>query len=705
MNIDLMKNLFAISVLAFCLAGCGAEDVEKTFVNVGNPLVRDNYTADPAPMVASDGRLYVFCGHDECFEDRPGYEGKYGFNITEWLCYSTEDMHTWTDHGVVMKPTDFSWAVGEAWASQVVEAGGRYWFYVSTQCGEPDCKAIGVAVSDSPAGPFRDALGHALILDDMTDNGPRGWWNDIDPSVMIDDDGTPWLCWGNGTCFLVRLKRNMTELDGEIKVLPMENYVEGPWIYKKNGHYYNVYASMGDGRETISYAMAPSMEGPWTCMGELTGMAEDSFTIHPGVIGYKGKSYLFYHNSSLSLDGYGPATGRRSICVDEMFYNPDGTICPVTQTRAGVSLKGLSGYVGTPAEGVPASTNVPVKEYPCVDGQGRATFKISADDAHDVVVDICGRKYPMTKGEDGMWTATTDPLVAGFHYYFMEVDGARFVDPATETFYGCGMMAGGIEIPEPAEDAAYYTFDKAVPHGQVRECRYWSDIEQSMRRCYVYTPAEYERGRRRYPVLYLQHGMGEDERGWHQQGRIADILDNQIASGKCEPMIVVMDYGNCGYSIGAVPGETHATFGASFTPILIREIIPFIESTFRVKTGREHRAMAGLSWGGHQTFVTALANLDKFAWIGAFSGAIFLAPGTDLRTIYGGVFADADKFNDDVRLLFMGMGSEEDFGIGKLSAALSEIGIDNVYYESPGTHHEWLTWRRCLNEFVQLLWK
>ncbi|MBQ8483398.1 MAG: family 43 glycosylhydrolase [Bacteroidales bacterium] len=700
-----MKKFYVFVIAVLGLSSCARELEQKTFINVGNPLVRDNYTADPAPMVASDGRLYVFCGHDECFEDRPGYEGKYGFNITEWLCYSTEDMHTWTDHGVVMKPTDFDWSVGEAWASQVVEADGKYWFYVSTQCGDPDCKAIGVAVADSPAGPYADAIGRPLIVDDMTPNGPRGWWNDFDPTVMIDDDGTPWLCWGNGTCFLVRLKRNMTELDGEIKVLPMENYVEGPWLYKRDGRYYNVYASMGQGRETISYAMAPSVEGPWTYMGELTGMGDDSFTIHPGVIDYKGKSYLFYHNSTLSLDGYGPATGRRSICVDEMFYNTDGTIRPVLQTLAGVSLKGLSGYVGTPAEGVPASTNVPAKEYPCVDGQGRATFKVSADDAHDVVVDICGRKYPMTRGEDGMWMATTDPLVVGFHYYFIEVDGARFVDPATETFYGCGMMAGGIEIPEPAGDAAYYTFDRSVPHGQVRECQYWSDIEQSMRRCYVYTPAEYEKGRKKYPVLYLQHGMGEDERGWHQQGKMANILDNQIAAGKCEPMIVVMDYGNCGYSIGAVPGETHATFGASFTPILIREIIPFIESTFRVKADREHRAMAGLSWGGHQTFVTTLANLDKFAWIGAFSGAIFLAPGTDLRTIYDGVFADADKFNRDVHLLFMGMGSEENFGTEKLSAALSEIGIDNVYYESPGTHHEWLTWRRCLNEFVQLLWK
>ncbi len=333
-----MKRLLTMIAVGICLTACSQKAEQKTFVYEGNPIVRDNYTADPAPMVASDGRLYVFCGHDECFEDRPGYEGQYGFNITEWLCYSTEDMKTWTDHGVVMKPTDFTWAVGEAWASQAVEGpDGKYYFYVSTQCGDPNCKAVGVAVADNPAGPYVDAIGKPLVIDSMTDNGPRGWWNDIDPSVMIDDDGTPWMSWGNGTCFLVKLKKNMVELDGEIMVLPMENYVEGPWIYKRDGHYYNVYASMGEGRETISYAMAENIEGPWTSMGELSGMAEDSFTIHPGVIDYKGKSYLFYHNSTISLDGYGPATGRRSICVDEMFYNADGSIRPVIQTKAGIA--------------------------------------------------------------------------------------------------------------------------------------------------------------------------------------------------------------------------------------------------------------------------------------------------------------------------------------------------------------------------------
>lgn len=357
-------------------------------------------------------------------------------------------------------------------------------------------------------------------------------------------------------------------------------------------------------------------------------------------------------------------------------------------------------------EGVPALTNVPEMKYPCVDNSSRATFKLKAPEARDVQVDICGKKWPMTKGADGVWSVTTDPLVVGFHYYFLIVDGVAVNDPASETFFGCGKMASGIEIPETPEAAAYYTYDKSIPHGQVRECHYYSSVENKERRCFVYTPAGYDTNvSKRYPVLYLQHGMGEDERGWSQQGKMANILDNQIASGKCVPMIVVMDYGNCGYIHGTKPGETREEFGALFTPILLNDIIPYIDSTFRTLTDRDNRAMAGLSWGGHQTFNTTLANLDKFAYIGAFSGAIFLPPQADIRQVYDGVFADAGKFNSQVHTLFLGMGSEENMGSRQLSEKLKAAGINNVYYESPGTHHEWLTWRRCLNEFLPLIFK
>lgn len=369
-----------------------------------------------------------------------------------------------------------------------------------------------------------------------------------------------------------------------------------------------------------------------------------------------------------------------------------------------VFLAMTSAYAAAPAEGVPASTNIPEAIYPCVDSSSRATFRIHAPEALDVKVDICGKKYDMTRDADGNWMATTDPLVVGFHYYFLVIDGVSVIDPATEAFFGCGKMSGGIEIPESSEAAAYYTFNKDIPHGQVRECKYYSELENGERRCFVYTPAEYESAvDKRYPVLYLQHGMGEDERGWHQQGMMANILDNQIAAGKCVPMIVVMDYGNCGHIFGSRPGETHETFGASFTPILLNEVIPFIESNFRTLTDRDNRAMAGLSWGGHETFQTTLYNLDKFAHIGSFSGALFLRDSID--KVYDGVFADAAAFNGKVRTLFLGMGSEEGFGSDRISKSLTEAGINNVYYESPGTHHEWLTWRRCLNEFLPLIFK
>ena len=357
------------------------------------------------------------------------------------------------------------------------------------------------------------------------------------------------------------------------------------------------------------------------------------------------------------------------------------------------------------ATSVVATTVIPEAQYPRVHPDGKAEFRLHAPGAKDVKVDICGKKYDMTRDADGNWTATTDPLVVGFHYYFLLVDGVSVIDPASEAFYGCGRMSGGIEIPESTEASAYYTFNPETRHGQVRECQYFSKTENAARRCFIYTPAEYETsGDKRYPVLYLQHGMGEDERGWHQQGMMANILDNQIAAGKCEPMIVVMDYGNCGYIHGARKGEKRDDFGATFTPILLNDIIPYIDSTFRTKTDRDNRAMAGLSWGGHQTLQTTLYNLDKFAHIGTFSGALFFDP-AKIKELYGGVFADAGSFNSRVKTLFLGIGSEENSGTEKISAALTEAGINNTLYISPGTHHEWLTWRRCLNEFLPLIFK
>lgn len=370
-----------------------------------------------------------------------------------------------------------------------------------------------------------------------------------------------------------------------------------------------------------------------------------------------------------------------------------------------ISAEGCrAGNLLSEPEGRVATTTIPEAQYPRVLSDGSATFRVHAPKAQDVKVGICGRKYDMTKDDEGYWTTTTAPLVVGFHYYFIDVDGVNVIDPSSEAYYGCGRMAGGIEIPESEEAAAYYSFNPQIAHGQVRECRYFSKIENAPRRCYVYTPADYDRsGDKRYPVLYLQHGMGEDERGWHQQGMMANILDNQIAAGKCREMIVVMDYGNCGYIHGTRKGESQAEFGASFPPILINELIPYIQENFRTIDDRQSRAMAGLSWGGHQTWATALTNLDKFAHIGTFSGALFFNH-AEIDKLYNGVFADADGFNKKVKTLFVGKGTEENFS-ENVSKTLTGIGINNTYYESPGTHHEWLTWRRCLNEFLPLIFK
>lgn len=356
--------------------------------------------------------------------------------------------------------------------------------------------------------------------------------------------------------------------------------------------------------------------------------------------------------------------------------------------------------------GISSEYNIPEGQYPIVNRDLSATFRIQAPSAQSMQVDICGKKYPMTKDASGIWEATTDPLVVGFHYYFLLIDGVSVVDPGSQTFFGCGRMASGIEIPEPKAESAYYSYQKDIPHGQVRECYYFSKVEGKQRRCFVYTPAEYETNpTKRYPVLYLQHGMGEDETGWSRQGKMAFILDNQISEKKCVPMIVVMDYGNCGYIHGTKKGESQKEFGALFTPILINDIIPYIDSNFRTLSDRDNRAMAGLSWGGHQTFETTLNNIDKFSHIGAFSGALFFLKEDNIKKAYNGVFAQPDVFNKKVHTLFLGMGSEEGMGSKRISDFLKENGINNTYYESEGTHHEWLTWRRCLNQFLPLIFK
>jgi len=304
---------------------------QTTFVSGENPIFRNSFTADPAPLV-HNGRLYIYVGKDEAKDGEM-------FTMTAWLCYSTTDMKNWTYHGPVMTPSNFTWGDKDAWAAQVVERNGKFYLYVTVTGKNPyGGRNIGVAVSDSPTGPFVDARGTPLIRDNMTNNGKV--WDDIDPTVLIDDDGQAYLCWGNPICYLVKLKSNMTEIDGEIKMITPPNYAEGPWLSKRNGIYYLTYPAFVApvGSEQICYATATNINGPWTYRGILTGTAKNSYTIHPGIVEYKGQSYLFYHNATLTLNGQGPALGRRSVCVEYLCYNADGTIKTINQTTTGITI-------------------------------------------------------------------------------------------------------------------------------------------------------------------------------------------------------------------------------------------------------------------------------------------------------------------------------------------------------------------------------
>jgi enterochelin esterase family protein len=362
----------------------------------------------------------------------------------------------------------------------------------------------------------------------------------------------------------------------------------------------------------------------------------------------------------------------------------------------------------------PSGLNIPGQQYPRIDSQLRATFRLQAPDAQKVRVHV-DKDYDMTRDANGVWTLTTTPQAPGFHYYWFILDGVKVCDPASETFFGVSRQYSGLEVPSKGED--FYDA-KDVPHGEVRAHPYYSKTESRVKVCYVYTPPDYDKNPgARYPVLYLQHGMGEDQRGWSLQGREGYILDNLIAAGKAKPMIIVNEDGEIAGGIGgrsggrggfggrgAPGGGGGGGGGGGFAAVLINDTIPMIDSTFRTLSDREHRALAGLSMGGSQTFQITQANLDKFAWIGSFS-APFSYP--DPKTGYGGLMADPAAFARQVKLLFISMGSVERTGAGARTShqALEAAGVKHVYYESPGTDHEWLTWRRSLHEFAPLLFQ
>lgn len=400
---------------------------------------------------------------------------------------------------------------------------------------------------------------------------------------------------------------------------------------------------------------------------------------------------------------------------------------------------------------VPAVTNVPSAEYPRVYADGRVTFRVHLPQAKSVQLEggqgLCSSPVALTRDDGGNWSVTLAPTVMGLHYYWFNVDGTRINDPGSETFFGYNKETSGIEIPDPQQISSDLVTAPVIPfyaphagaHGELGEKWYFSKVTGQWRRCFVYTPPEYgdaANAGKRYPVLYLQHGAGENETGWGRQGGVNFIMDNAILGNsssffafmrgnvpKAKPMIVVMDNGYATYATPSSekrdPAESYSFPGTeAFGAVMVQELIPMIDRTYRTVVDREHRAMAGLSMGGMQTMAVTLTHLDMFSYIGTFSGAQFMRrrprpgmpdqPPFDPRTSYGGVFADADAFNSKVHLLWMGAGTAElamsastRENVAKLRAA--NIKVDE--YHSPGTAHEWMTWRLCLNKFAPLLFQ
>jgi len=370
----------------------------------------------------------------------------------------------------------------------------------------------------------------------------------------------------------------------------------------------------------------------------------------------------------------------------------------------------------------PASTNVWGADYPRVDNAGRAEFRVKAPDATKVKLNFwSGPKLDMVKQPGGFWTVTTPPLVPGFHYYTLVIDGAEVADPKSHSFFGGGKDASAIEIPEAG--STYYSAQD-VPHGQVREIWYNSTVTGTWRHALVYLPPNYDtQTKARYPVLYLQHGAGEDETGWIRQGHANFILDNLIAAGHSKPMILVMAYGYARRAGQPLPDLTGKPFGspemrqamqemvAAFEDDLTQVLVPYIDSNFRTTADRDHRAMAGLSMGGTQTFQVTFDHLDMFSYIGGFSGAVGVLGNQkfDVKTAFNGAMADPAAFAKRVHLLWLGVGTAEPLmmlaGITKLHDELSAADIQHVFYQSPGTAHEWQTWRRDLNDFAPRLFQ
>lgn len=385
--------------------------------------------------------------------------------------------------------------------------------------------------------------------------------------------------------------------------------------------------------------------------------------------------------------------------LEDFITVPDGNHGPVTFNDYTFQrmVNFFQKQAGMPETRLPKASvlNIRRQEYPRVLEDNRVEFRIKAPTAQKVQIDL-GRLYDMKKDADGVWTCTTDPQTEGFHYYFLVVDGVKVADPCSETFYGCSMMSSGVEIPYPAEKQARYELKADVPHGQVARLRYQSKVTGNWKNMYVYTPAEYETSGKSYPVLYLQHGGGEDERGWSNQGLTDIILDNLIAEGKAKPMIVVMMDGN----------------GQDFTSELLTDGIPFVESRYRTVKTADGRALAGLSMGGIQTLNASIIHPELFSYVGVFSSGWFKNPQPFMANSSGEMYYAKLKerpeyYNRQFREFFLTMGGPEDIAYENcktMRERFDQIGIKHSYYETPGGH-TWPVWRESLYFFAQKLFK
>ena len=352
-------------------------------------------------------------------------------------------------------------------------------------------------------------------------------------------------------------------------------------------------------------------------------------------------------------------------------------------------------------------TNINRSGYPRVLSDGSVMFRVNAPQAQLVQIDLCGTKYDMTKGDGGIWTVTTKPQVPGFHYYSLVIDGVSVADPASQSFYGCSRWSSAIEIKEEGMDAFEV---QNVAHGEINTVYYYSKVEEAWRPLMVYTPANYSVDKADLPVVYIQHGGGEDHRGWMEQGRTAQIMDNLIAAGKARPMVIVSSNSNVRSRNGGFGGGYSWEGMQAFRSELLENIIPFVEKNYKVRKDRKGRAMCGLSMGGGQSFYIGLRDPDVFANVGVFStgmfGGIQGASNFDLEKEVPGMLSDVQTFNKNFDVFFISCG-EQDPRIEYTRAIVDKMRKGNVsvrFNSYPGDH-EWQVWRKSLFEFAQYLFK